>query len=240
MTSQPKTKNPTRALAALLIGLGSLLPALAQIPMATEPFDRVGKTEIYGIGQYLHSDDLKFNGPNGDVKLKMDDTGLGGFGVAFHFNDFISIHADFMFGGATFSGDIPLENAANQPTGTFHVNQDTFIQTGRFNVDYNIINRRITPFLTAGIGYQYIETELEHVPPVGYCYWDPWWGWVCYSGQPHAWQTDFTWNVGGGFRWNITDTLFIKATVGATWLEYSGTHGVTTQLEGIFAIGATF
>jgi hypothetical protein len=30
-----------------------------------------------------------------------------------------------------------------------------------------------------------------------------------------VWQIDFTWNVGAGFRWNITDQLFIKATVGA-------------------------
>ena len=33
---------------------------------------------------------------------------------------------------------------------------------------------------------------------------------------------------------------FVKATGGATWLEYSGAHGITTQIEGIFAIGCTF
>ena len=38
-------------------------------------------------------------------------------------------------------------------------------QTGRFNLDYNIINRRITPFVTAGIGYQYLEADLENLPP---------------------------------------------------------------------------
>ncbi len=234
-----KSPNPIHQksypyLTVLLLS-ASMLPVSAQIPMATDPFSRNGRTELYGIGQYLHSDDIDFNGPYGTVKTKMNDTGLGGFGVAYHFSDFFSVHADFMFGSATFSGDVPTASGSS-----VGFSQNAFIQTGRFNVDYNIINRRITPFLTAGIGYQYTETELQNAPPVGYCWWDPWWGWVCSYDHPHAWQTDFTWNVGGGFRWNITDNLFIKATAGATWLEYDGSHGITTQIEGIFAIGATF
>ncbi len=219
----------------LLLFGGMLLPATAQIPMATEAFDRVNKTEVYGIGQYLHSDDITFKSPRGDVKTSMDDTGLGGFGVAYHFNDFLSIHGDFMFGGATFNADLPTRTG-----GTVGFKQDAFIQTGRLNVTYNIINRRLTPFVTAGIGYQYLETELENAPPVGTCWWDPWWGWVCYYDHPSTWETDFSWNVGGGIRWNITDNLFVKATVGANWLEYSQARDITTQIEGIFAIGATF
>jgi opacity protein-like surface antigen len=209
-----------------------LLPAAAQIPNAFEGFQRAGKSEVYGLGQYLHSEDINFSGPMGDIKTKMHDTGLGGIGVAWHFNDFLSINGDFMFGSATFEENVPAIGG-----GTFLAKQDAFLQTGRFNITYNIINRRITPFLTAGIGYQYTSVELENAPPVAY--WDPWYGWVYYS-HPHAWQTDFAWNAAAGIRWNITDTFFIKAGVGATWLEYEHSHGITTQLEGIFAIGATF
>ena len=216
---------------------GAVLPALAEIPPVMEKFERTGKTELYGIGQYLHSEDISFNSPVGgpDVKLRMDDTGLGGFGVAYHFNDYLSLRGDFMFGSATFHGTVPTETG-----GRFNVNQDAFIQTGRLDLDYNILNRRFTPFLSAGIGYQYIETELKNLPPVDACWWDPWWGYVCGSGQPYAWQTDFTWNAGAGLRWNITDNLVVKAMVGGNWLEYSGAHGVTTQIEGIFSIGWTF
>jgi len=234
---KPKGSHPTDKLATLLVLSTTILPVAAQIPNVTEAFSRQGKTEVYGIGQYLHSDDINFNGPFGTVKTKMDDTGLGGFGIAYHFNDFVSIHGDFMFGDASFSANAPIEGA---PGSTIFVKQDAFIQTGRFNVDYNIINRRLTPFVTAGIGYQYLETELHNLPPVSYCWWDPCWGYICDVSHPYAWQTDFTWNVGGGARWNITDNLIVKAMVGATWLEYSGAHGVTTQLEGVFSIGWSF
>ena len=144
---------------------------LGQIPSITEPLDRSHKTELYGIGEYLHSDD---------------------------------------------------------------------IHTGHFNIEYNMINRRISPILTAGIGYQYLETELKNVPPTSYCWWDPWWGWICETSHPYASETDFTWNAGAGVRWNITDNLFVKALFGANWLEYANSKGITTQLEGIFSIGWTF
>jgi opacity protein-like surface antigen len=234
--NSPRRRNYSPpSLAVSLVLAASVLPALGQIPWATEPLFRTGMTEFYGIGQYLHSDDITFQGPYGDVKTKMDDMGLGGFGFAFHFSDFFSVHSDFMFGGATFSGNAPLQTG-----GTIGFKQDAFISTGRFNLDYNIINRRLTPFVTAGIGYQYVETELKNAPPVNTCWWDPWWGWVCYSGHYYASETDFTWNAGGGLRWNIVDGLMIKALVGATWLEYDHSHGITTQLEGIFSIGWSF
>jgi opacity protein-like surface antigen len=233
MTTQPFSLKPV--FATLLALAATLLPAGAQIPWATEGIRRQGKTEIYGIGQYLHSDDINFNGPFGTVKTKMDDTGLGGFGVAYHFSDFFSVRADFMFGNATFRADLPLDTG-----GTVGFKQDAFINTGRFNIDYNIINRRLTPVLSAGLGYQYLETELDNAPPVNTCWWDPWWGWVCSSGTRHAWETDFTWNVAAGLRWNITDNLIIKAMGGATWLEYNNASRITTQLEGIFSIGWSF
>src|SRR5204862_1012013 len=176
MTAQQlKGRSSKPKLATWLIWITALLPAGAQIPNVTQAFSRQGKTEVYGIGQYLHSDDINFNGPFGTVKTKMDDTGLGGFGIAYHFNDFLSIHGDFMFGNATFSGNFPIANA---PGSSIFIKQDAFIQTGRFNIDYNIINRRLTPFVTAGIGYQYLETELHNLPEVGYCWWDPWWGYI--------------------------------------------------------------
>src|SRR6516162_112974 len=143
-------RHSSKFSAATVLSLASFLSVCsAQIPMATEFFDRTRRSEVYGIGQYLHSDNINFDGPFGTVHTKMEDTGLGGFGFAYHFNQFVSFHSDFMFGNATFNSDAPLQTG-----GTIGVSQDAFIQTGRFNIDYNMINRRLTPVLTAGFGYQ--------------------------------------------------------------------------------------
>lgn len=199
---------------------GGLLPLPAQIPWATDEFSRRDKFEVYGTGQYLHQGDTEFSDPYlGNVKMKLNDTGLGGIGLAYHFNDFLAVHADFMIGPATFSASAP-----NVPP--YKIGDDGFIQSGRFNVDYNILNRRLTPFITAGIGYQYMQVDQNHY---GY-----------YDYYDYYYETDFTWNVGAGLRWNITDNLFIKVTGGAQWLQYEGANNITTQLEAFLAIGGTF
>jgi opacity protein-like surface antigen len=204
-----------------LVLTGSLAPLRAQIPSATDYFARQNKFDVYGVGQYLHQDDARFNGPYGTTRLKLDDTGLGGIGMAYHFNDFLAVHADFLFGPATFTV-VP-------PTGpSYSLGDNGLISSGRFNLDYNIINRRITPFITAGVGYQYMQVDQTYYYPHGYYYYD------YYS------ETDFTWNVGGGIRWNVTDNFFVKLTGGAQWLTYLDADNISMQIEGSFAIGMTF
>jgi opacity protein-like surface antigen len=212
----------------LLLGM-SVHWAQAQIPMAFEPFSRVNKFEVYGLGEYLHQYDTTFNDPFfGNVKMKMDDTGLGGLGVAYHFNDFFSIRADFMFGEATIHTEGP-DSLDIIP------DQTAFLQTGRVNLDYNIINRRFTPVLTAGIGYQYFEIDQSQTFSVEGNH-----GSYSVTENSYYSETDFTWNVGAGFRWNVTDQFFIKAMVGPQWLEYNVASGITTQIEGFFVIGWMF
>lgn len=211
------------------------LSGWAQIPSAWEAFDRRQKVELYGLAQYLHSQDIKYDGPAGRVRLGMEDTGLGGFGLAYHVNDFVAVRGDFMYGPARMKlksggpAGVPLELA-----------RDAFLHTFRLNLDYNAINRRFSPLLTAGLGYQYLWAELIRHPPVTVCWWDPWWGWWCGVGQPTYDELNFTWNVGAGFRWNVTDHFFIKAVGGATWLHYRHAEGLTRQIEGILAVGWTF
>lgn len=220
--------KPMNSLRKLAVGSGFLgaflLAAQGQIPWATEEFSRQNKFEVYGVGQYLHQDDAEYHGSLGTTKLKLDDTGLGGFGLAFHINDYLAVHADFMLGPATF-------NVVEPGRAPYELGDDAFVQTGRFNVDYNIINRRLTPFITAGIGYQYLQAQQYY-----YYY-----GWYHYGHYYNYYdETDFTWNVGAGLRWNITDNFFMKVTGGAQWVLYNDADNIPTQIEASIAIGGTF
>jgi len=226
---KPRSFVSAYAFGCGLVLVASVLCVQAQIPWATEQFSRKEKFEVYGLGEYLHQDNTTFSDPNfGNVTMKMDDTGLGGMGVAYHFNDFLSVRADFMFGEATLH--------TQGPDGTDVVPAQTaFLQTGRFNLDYNMINRRLTPVLTAGIGYQYLEIDSTETYSYPGRY-----GYYTTTVDTYYYETDFTWNVGAGFRWNVTDQFFIKAMAGAQWLEYSGANKISTQIEGFFVIGWMF
>ena len=223
---KPRSLPLVRAIGCSLLLSASVLSVRAQVPWATEPFSRQNKFEVYGLGQYLHQENTTFSDPfYRTVTMKMDDTGLGGVGFAYHFNDFLSLRTDFMFGEAT------IHTLA--PDGTDVIPVETaLLQSGRINLDYNMINRRLTPVLTAGIGYQYFEIDNSYTVA------DPYGGYVTVDN--YYYETDFTWNVGAGFRWNVTDNFFIKVMGGAQWLEYSGANNITTQIEGFFVLGWTF
>ena len=75
------------------------------------------------------------------------------------------------------------------------------------NLDYNILKGPFTPFVTGGVGFQ------------------------VYSGAIHGTtlsETDFTWNVGAGLRYNFNNHWYAKTSYCAIWgaLESTGTDGV--------------
>lgn len=228
-----KSTSPFSA-APLLLGASLIATACSgQIPSPFEGYPRAHRQEVYGLGQYLgEANAAEYDGPAGVVTLSMDDTGLGGFGFAYHLNDFLALRMEFVFGSADFRA-----SGAGLPG---DVRRDAWLQTGKLNLDYNIINRRLTPIVTAGIGYQWTTVELQDVPPGYACWWDPWWGYVCYYDQPVYSEVDFTWNVGAGFRWDIAENIFVKAVVGANWIQYQDADDLTTQYEGIISIGWSF
>lgn len=82
------------------------------------------------------------------------------------------------------------------------------------NVDYNILKSRLTPLVSTGIG----------LISVG--------GWEDTTG--------FSYNLGAGLRWDVSDNLFLKATYRRTWttLDYPDP---ATQFDGVMvSIGYMF
>ena len=92
---------------------------------------------------------------------------------------------------------------------------DTDLLGMDFNLDYNILKSRFTPMITGGIGF------------------------INFSGSGFD-ETDFSYNLGAGFRWDITDHFLIKGIYRATWTELEDTDD-SILLDGIsLSIGYVF
>lgn len=70
------------------------------------------------------------------------------------------------------------------------------------NVDYNILAEPLTPLVSGGLGY------------------------AIYSGEEDSIGTCFTFNIGAGGRWDISDNIFIKALYRMTWFETNDQDGI--------------
>ena len=81
----------------------------------------------------------------------------------------------------------------------------------QFNVTYNFRAKAFTPFVLAGIGMTKIDTNVIAGPPTTGCWWDPWWGYICFSDWETFGATEFSYNLGVGLRWDINNAIFTKA-----------------------------
>ncbi len=96
---------------------------------------------------------------------------------------------------------------------------DTDLLGMDFNLDYNILKSRFTPMITGGIGF------------------------INFSGDVSGYdfdETDFSYNLGVGFRWDITDHFLFKGIYRFTWTELEDTDD-SIMLDGIsLSIGYLF
>lgn len=92
----------------------------------------------------------------------------------------------------------------------------------RLHATWNLLARPVTPFLTAGAGVVFLDTNLGSPPPANACWIYPWYGEVCSDQAPKSTLARFTYGLGGGLRFDLPRDLgFIRAFVGGEWIQFS-------------------
>ena len=86
--------------------------------------------------------------------------------------------------------------------------------TTHFNAVYNITKGRLAPYLQVGAGWTYIDSNIANGPPIGGCWWDPWWGYICDGFQPTHTDTNYSYNYGVGVRYELANNMLLKASYG--------------------------
>lgn len=81
----------------------------------------------------------------------------------------------------------------------------TFLAAGTY-LDWNILKSRLTPLVSANLGFLGLSGDV---------------------GDESASETDFTFGVGGGLRWDMSDRWFAKALYTANWMEFEGFDELT-------------
>jgi opacity protein-like surface antigen len=203
-----------------LLRLGLLfLIALYAGGAAAQSGVRAGKWEFTLQPQYTHG--ITFdtgNGSSGTV-----DSSLGfGFGVAYNLNDNFALGGDFVWSSASYRATIAP--AAGNPSGPYSVNGTLETSTIRFNAIWNMIaTGNFTPFIIAGIGSTYVDTNIPYAGSAPVCWYDPWWGYYC--SQPTRTAYDVSYSGALGVRWEIDRSIFLRALANRTWIDVGGSLG---------------
>jgi opacity protein-like surface antigen len=110
--------------------------------------------------------------------------------------------------------------------------------TPRLNVQFNVFDEVLTPYVMAGIGYSFIDTNIPTGLPVSGCWYDPWYGYVCGTARSTKNVDGFAFQAGLGGRWDVTDAVSVKLAFERHWVEL-GSNGGTPYLNQI-KLGASY
>lgn len=145
----------------------------------------------------------------GGSELSVDSTMGWGLSFAWNWTDKWNLSYRYQSTSPNYTALVVPEDSPDVPRTIEHKMSKS---THQFNVTYNFSRKAFTPFVVAGIGWTKLDSNVPTtaVPGVG-CWWDPWWGYICFADWKTYDTSQFTYNLGAGLRWDINNMLFTKA-----------------------------
>jgi len=192
--------------------------------------ERGGKLEGSVLLNWSDSEDV--SGRNGS-SVDIDSVVGAGFDLTYNFDQHLALGFNFIWSRpdyeATFNSD---------EDGLVSVDHRMDLYTGQFNGTWNLLDGPFTPYVQAGIGWNYADSNVSKGAPVTGCYWDPWWGYVCRRYGRSYNETELAYNFGVGLRFEFGNGMFIKG--GVNRLEVDGSDFDPTLTSASIALGWIF
>jgi opacity protein-like surface antigen len=195
------------------IGLALLLCA------GTALADRQPGWDFGGELLYQFSQDVDFEG--GSKADLDDDLGLA-LSFTYRFNSRLELLFGLDWNSYDYSADIaPAPTSPGGPiVGTgFSIDGEIETWTPRVGVNFNLLEGDLTPYVTGGVGWSFIDTNVPDGRAQSACWWDPWFGYVCGTFQDTKSLDELTYNVGVGLRWDLGSSISLRLGYERHWLE---------------------
>ena len=162
---------------------------------------------------YQNSQDVEFDG--GTNVAFGSDLGFS-LSAGYRFSDRFELQ--FGVDWSKVDYDVSFQSAT-VPGLTFDASGDIEQFTPFIKGNFNLLEGPITPYLTAGAGYSFIDTNIPDGPPQVGCWWDPWYGEVCTTYQSTATTESFTYNAGLGVRWDMSTGNSMRLSYEKHWYD---------------------
>jgi opacity protein-like surface antigen len=205
---------------ALLTGLctGLSAPVFAQMKsMVARTGHWEGSVGLYGTSSESASGT---NGSGIDV-----DGGIGlSLGLGYHFSEHLAVRFDGSWARPDYSARFNTEE-----DGLVEIDQELSLFSGQVSGVYHLLPGAFTPYLQAGIGWTYVDSNVADGPPVTGCWWDPWWGYICSNFFSTYSETSFSWNLGAGLRYDLNRDMFVRG--GYEMLSIDSGEGVKPAFD---------
>ena len=193
---------------------------------------RQGVSEFYINTSWFDATSVKFN--NGSTLDIENDNGWR-LGFGYNFDKNLELSGDFGWADAKFKYST-LDGTSNPVS----LNGKMDIFDFHVNGTYNFIKGPLTPFVTGGLGFTFIDSGIPSGLPSTGCWYDPWYGYICTSYQPSYTDTSFSYKLGVGARWDVNSDIYFKGAYNQTWIDMSNTSNTPAIRSGSIDLGFMF
>lgn len=171
--------------------------------------------------QLLNSLSTDIEGEKGSSAEIDSDVGWG-FTLGYNVNPHILVNYEFT--STTPRYDATLVDDDNK---THNIKHKMNLYNSQLNVVYNFMTEQFTPFVQAGVGWSYMDSNVADGPPEVICWWDPWFGRQCDYYQDTYNDTRFSYNVAAGVRYELDNSMFFRASYQQNWVDLSNSDALS-------------
>jgi opacity protein-like surface antigen len=159
----------------------------------------------------------EIDGENGSFMETDNDFGLE-FMAGYNINEKVETTFGFQWASVDYQADVVDDGGGSRRiSGSY----DTWALSG--NLIYNFSDGPFTPYIGAGIGYTWIDSNIPNGLPSTGCWWDPWWGYVCYTSYPTKTTDSFSYQALLGVRYEFGYNKFMRFGYSSQWMDLGGT-----------------
>ncbi len=156
----------------------------------------------------------------GGSSLRVDDDFGIGINIGYNFSNHLTLGVDLDWMSPDYRAVLVDDTVV--PADTTTINHEFSQFNGRIKGTYSFLDGPFMPFVEAGIGWSYFDSNVLDGPPITGCWWHPWWGYICSNFYSTFSETTFTYGAGLGFRYRFRGDTFLKASYNVWELDGIG------------------
>jgi hypothetical protein len=170
--------------------------------------------------------------------LKIDDDYGISFNIGYNLSNHLTLGVDLDWISPDYHAFLVDDSVSPPRTTTIDHEFSQF--NGRIKGTYSFLDGPLMPFVEAGIGWTYIDSNVLDGPPQTGCYWHPYWGYICSNFYSTFTETSFTYGAGVGLRYHFRGGTFLKASYNVWELDGVGNVSDSTLTGGRLEFGWGF
>jgi opacity protein-like surface antigen len=157
---------------------------------------------------------------DGGAQLDVDGEFGWGFSLGWNWTKNLNLSYRLLFTEPDYRATIVLEDEITRQT----VEHSMSKYSHQFNLTYHFRDGAFTPLGMVGIGLASVDSNIPNGSVEGGCWWDPWWGYVCFADWKTYTSSELAYSLGLGFRWDINTAVFTRGTYSMEFIDLdSGT-----------------